>query len=167
MLAAIIQNLQNVTPKPKPLPMVKIDRGGGGALWPRYEIVDIIAATAAFPELAGEDPVARAARRTRWIGEALPRIKEERERREAAAFLAGAELGGRAATEALPPHAQLSLEKMIEVIDKVRAQAAADAPPVPRARGQYSASSGTDIAGVLLVGVLIGGAIGLAIRKRR
>src|ERR1700752_1348495 len=97
MLIALIANLQNV--QPQRLPPVNGDRGGGGPSWPRYEIIDIIAAISAFPEIAGEHPVARAARRHRWIGEALPGIKEAREKREAAAFLAGAAVGDAAAEE--------------------------------------------------------------------
>ena len=57
MLAAIIANLQNV-PQPTKLPQIKIDRGGGGQSWPRYEIVDIVAAAATFMEVSGEEPAA-------------------------------------------------------------------------------------------------------------
>jgi hypothetical protein len=93
MLASIITNLQNVKPvRPAKLPLVKIDRGGGGPSWP-YAAVDILAAIQAFPEVAGEDPGARAVRRARWIGWALPKIREARERREAGVFLTGTQLG--------------------------------------------------------------------------
>ena len=66
MLASIITNLQNIKPaRPAKLPLIKIDRGGGGPGWP-YDVVDILAAIQAFPEIAGEDPNARAVRRARW-----------------------------------------------------------------------------------------------------
>lgn len=102
MLASIIANLQNVEPvRPAKLPMVKIDRGGGGPSWPNYDIVDITSAIQLFPEIAGEDTLARAVRRLRWIGEALPYVKEARERREGAVFLAGGMLYEHGACELL------------------------------------------------------------------
>jgi hypothetical protein len=81
VLAAIIQNLQNgPQPSPKPrLPRVDIDRGGGGQLWPRYQIIDYIQAVGTFRELPNEHPVDRAARRTEHIGRELARIQERRE----------------------------------------------------------------------------------------
>lgn len=91
MLLPLIANNQNVVPAS--LPLVKIDRGGGGRRWPGYEIVDISAAIALFPEIAGEDAVSRAVRRARWLDEALPAIRDARERQRAAAFLAGIQVG--------------------------------------------------------------------------
>ena len=104
MLAAIIANLQNVQTEPLAkarLPTVIVDRGGGGgSLWPSFDSVDIMTATQLFPEVAGEDRFIRAVRRLKWIGEALPRIKEARERREAGVFLTAAQLGYAAGYEA-------------------------------------------------------------------
>jgi hypothetical protein len=172
MLAAILNNLQNV-PQPQPqLPTVHIDRGGGGQSWPRYEIVDIIAAISAFQEIPGEHPVVRAVRRQRWIGEALPGIKDARERREAAIFLAGAQLGAtteRAAAEETPGAAtaaiagKLSIEQMIKIVDEIRGINAAPIRPLPYGRG----SGGAGIMIGLVIGVAIGAAIVSKQRRRR
>lgn len=173
MLAAIIANLQNV-PQPTRLPpTVNIDRGGGGPSWPRYEIHDIISAINAFPEISGEHPVARAARRHRWIGEALPGIKEAREKREAAVFLAGAALATAAAEE---QHAaadaqraamdQLKIEQLVEIIDSVRqpARPVAVAVAVPHERG----GTGTSGIGLFIGGLVVGGLlVGMARSRRR
>ena len=153
------------------LTTVKIDRGGGGPLWGRYDIVDILTATQLFPEISGENPVARAVRRTRWIGEALPKIREAREKREAAAFLAGASLADAAAEER---HQQaeaaaeerrrlvdkLKIEQIVEIVDGVRAAAAP--APRPLSRGQ-SAAGASPIAIALAIGV--GVALGIAIGR--
>lgn len=145
MLAALLTNLQNDVVAQPQSSTIYIDRGGGGQSWPRYEIVDIIAATAAFPEMAGEDSVARAVRRHRWIGEALPRIKEAREKREAAAFLAGAQLADAAVREEFAAAEKLSIEQMVQIIDEVRAAAkpspARVTPPIA-ARGRGVTSEG-------------------------
>lgn len=176
MLAAIIANLQNVQPQERPqLPTVKIDRGGGGQSWPHYDIVDIIAAAATFVEISGEDPITRAVRRHRWIGHALPFVKEARDKREATVFMAGAQLG--AATErAAAMEAemiansrvaalaeQLSIEQMI---NKLHGDARrGDAPPAqPRGRGDSAPGGGAAIVIGLIVGVAIGAAI---VGKRR
>ena len=96
MLAAIIQNLQNgPQPQPRPPQRMEFDMGGGGPLGPRYEIVDYMSAIGSFAEVAGEHPVARAARRTRHIADSLPLAKQAREsdqRLAAAAFTWGATL---------------------------------------------------------------------------
>jgi hypothetical protein len=56
MLASIIANLQNVPQAEVRHPTINIDRGGGGPIWgQRYDIVDILAASQTFPEIAGED----------------------------------------------------------------------------------------------------------------
>jgi hypothetical protein len=178
VLAAIIANLQNV-PQPTKLPPVHIDRGGGGPSWPRHDIIDIIAAINTFPEIHGEHPVARATRRHKWIGEALPGIKEAREKREAAAFLAGITLGDAAAEER---HAaadaataaqrtamdQLKIEQLIEIIDSVRGVAltpvAVRAPLVDR--GARAAS--VDGLGFFIGGLLAGGLlVGITLARRR
>jgi hypothetical protein len=168
MLAAIIANNQNV-PQPSKLPTVKIDRGGGGQSWPRYEIVDIIAAAATFMEISGEEPAARAARRHRWIGQALPFVKEAREKREAAAFLTGAQVGAAAEREAAMAAAkseaaiiadELSLEQMIKIVDDVRGVDAL--AQLPRDRG--GTSNG---AGALVIGLVVGVALGVALVGKR
>ena len=148
MLVALIANNQNVTPGK--LPTIQVDRGGAGPLWPGgYDIVDIGEASALFPEVAGEHPVARAVRRTRWIGEALPRIREARERQRAAAFLVGAHVG------------QMALDA------DVRAQIAAAEARAEAAEAELAASSGSGI-GTLLVagGILLGVALLLRARAR-
>jgi hypothetical protein len=172
MLAALLANNQNVSIPATP-PMVKIDRGGGGQSWPGYEIVDIIAALRAFPEALGEHPVARAARRMRFIEEALPQIKGARESREGAAFLMGAEIGTRAlmaeiaaAADAAAAadeerHRELDLKQMIAAFDTIAEMRA----KAPRSRGQ-TAPGGIGIGSVLLL-VGIGVGIGWAISRRR
>jgi hypothetical protein len=165
VLAAIIANNQNV-PQPTKLPQIKIDRGGGGQSWPRYEIVDIVAAAATFMEISGEEPAARAARRHRWIGQALPFVKEAREKREAAAFLAGAQVADRAAREEFAAAEKLSIAQMIEIIDEVRG---ADAPaPALVLRDRGEAAEGADVGGAAIaLGLVLGGvAIGIAIARR-
>jgi hypothetical protein len=176
MLAAIIANLQNV--QPTKLPTIKIDRGGGGQSWPRYEIVDIVAAAASFVEISGEDPAVRAARRHRWIGQALPYVKDAREKREAAAFLAGAQVGAAAEREAAEAKAaatttarseaaaladKLSIEQMIKIVDEVRGIEAL--VPLRRDRGASSGAAGGIVIG-LVVGVVLGVAI-VGSRRRR
>jgi hypothetical protein len=165
VLAAIIQNLQSAQPaRPAALPTVKIDRGGGGPSWPSYQIVDIAAAIAAFPEIVGEHPVARAARRQKWIGEALPRIREARERREAGAFLSGVQLG--AATQAqvdadaAAATDRLKIEQVVQIIDAVRAETAHAA----RRRDR-----GADAPGLIGPAILFGGiglVVGVALARR-
>lgn len=168
MLAALIANNQNV-PQPTELPMIKIDRGGGGQSWPRYEIVDIVAAAATFMEISGEEPAARAARRHRWIGQALPFVKEAREKREAAAFLAGAQVADRAVREEFAAAEKLSIEQMIQIIDEVRGTDAIVAPSpalVPRDRG---GAAEVDVGGAAIaLGLVLGGiAIGVALSNTR
>lgn len=159
MLAAIIANLQNVNPPgptPRP-PTVKIDRGGGGPLWGwGFDIVDIGRALDAFREIPGEHPVARAARRTRHVGEYLHGAREQRERREAAAFLAGAALAESAAEERITAAetrtSEASIRELITIVDEVRAAA------MPRRaalqRGQHE-GSGAGIAIGLGIGALV------------
>jgi len=155
MLVPLIANNQNVVPAV--LPLVKIDRGGGGAQWPGYQIVDLVQGLALFPEIAGEDTVARAVRRKRFLDEILPRLKEAREGREGAVFLAGAQVGWQAALEQLALDDRLSQEEAIRAFDAARAKVA-PAPAAP--------SSGIGFGGaLLLVGLGIG--IGLGIARRR
>ena len=148
MLASIIANLQNLPQAEVRPPTINVDRGGGGPLWgPRYDIVDILAAAQSFPEISGEHPVARAVRRTRWIGEALPKIREARERRDAAMFLAGATIADAAAEERHKLIDRLKIEQLVEIIDEVRGAAAVTsvartAPsPISRPRGCSGPSS--------------------------
>ena len=173
MLASIIANLQNVPQLPATarLPVVKIDRGGGGGpSWPSYDVVDIMTAVQLFPEIAGEDQVTRVVRRMRWIGEALPRIKEAREKREASAFLAGAKLADAAAEERHRLVDQLKIEQLVEIIDEVRGTSVANqkpAPPPPndtKPRGQYAQTSTLSV-GTIAVALGVGIAIGFMLRK--
>lgn len=168
MLGALLQNNNNTQPaeSPRRLPIVNIDRGGGGGSWPRYDIVDIFTAISAFPEIAGEDSLTRAARRHRWIGEALPAIKEAREKRDAVAFLVGATLADAAAEER---HAaadaqrdlmdQLKIEQLVDIIDSVR-----NAAPPSRPHERDDGSG----AGLFFGGLVVGGIIvGIALANRR
>lgn len=143
--------------------------------WSRHDIVDIAAAAAIFPEIAGEDPITRAQRRLRWIEEVLPHIQETREKREAVTFLMGAQLADAAAQdhlaareqgldakakdltakeEALAAKEKLSLEQLNQIIDEVRTERAKASPKI-----------GTAIAISLVVGATIGAA--LMSRRRR
>ena len=177
MLIALIANLQNQPqPQPAKLPVVKIDRGGGGQSWPYYEIVDIVAAAATFMEISGEDPVARAVRRHRWIGQALPLVKEAREKREAVAFLAGATLADAAAEERHAAQNKLRIEQIVEIIDDVRGAAAAVATPPavtvakvqPERGDRADRAAGTDGGiGLFIGGLVVGGLlVGIALAKR-
>ena len=159
MLLALIANNQNVAAS-QALPTVKVDRGGGGALWgTRYDIIDIVAAASTFPEISGEDPVARAVRRTKWIGDALPHVKEAREKRDAAVFLAGAQFADAAARAELREAHQFTveqLEQLIQILDEVRGPA----KPVPAPAQNFGG------AGIVLGLVLGGMAIGVALGRR-
>lgn len=153
------QNSAAVAPSSEKLPTIKIDRGGGGgARWPGYDVVDIVGALRAFPEIAGEHPVVRAARRLRFVDSALPGIKEARERREAAIFLMGAAVGDRAAEER---HRELDLRQMIALYDAVVEARATRS----RSRGETLPSGIGLGGGLLLLGLGVG--IGLAIARRR
>lgn len=183
MLAALIafQNKRaRVQPQPR-LPTIKIDRGGGGGqLWSRsYDVVDVIAAAAAFPENPNESDFDHTVRRLRWIAEALPRVKAEREQREAYAFMAGAQLGASAEREAQTERAKaeqaarvreltaaiadkLSLEQMIQIVDEFRK------PPVRAleiSRGQRGGPAGSGV--VLAIGLVVGTLLGVAITGKR
>jgi hypothetical protein len=187
MLAALLENNNNTQPSPRPsprLPTVRIDRGGGGPSWPSYEITDIIAAISAFQEVPGENPVARAVRRHRWIGDALPGIKEAREKREAATFLLGATLASAVASE--EHHAvldqlkaeaaavdaqraimdQLKIEQLVEIIDSVRGEPSI---ATAKARTQIERGERGDHAGGfgIFVGIVGGIAVGLLIGSTR
>jgi len=173
MLASIIANLQNV-PQPEVArrpPMIKIDRGGGGGpSWPNYDIVDIMTAVRLFPEIADENPVARAVRRRMWIGEALPHIKEARERREASAFLAGAVVADAAAEERHRLIDQLRVEQLVEIIDEVRGivdQSARSRADVARGArdDKYERGGAGFVAAALAIGVI--GAVALIGRRSR
>jgi len=184
MLAALLENNNNARQQPtfKVDPRASGGRSrhniidGGGEQPQRYNIVDIIAAAAAFPEIVGEDPVTRTARRHRWISEALPYIKEAREKREAAAFLAGARLADAAAEERHAAQDQLKIEQIIEIIDEVRATTtpAVQTLPIPRSqalmRGPHERggrSPGGHGFGLFVGGLVVGGLlVGLALRKR-
>lgn len=166
MLVALLQNNNNAQPQPQPrLPTINIDRGGGGPSWPRYDIVDIITAAATFPEVAGEDSVRRAARRQKWIGDALPRIKDMREKQNAAAFMMGAQLADAAAAERYSLQDQLKIEQLVAIIDDVRRES----QPRPQALAvQPRAQQAGPGIGLFVGGLLVGGIlVGLALRKRR
>ena len=161
VLASIIANLQNLPQAEVSPPVVKIDRGGGGPLWgPGYDVVDILAAAQSFPEVAGEDPIARTVRRLRWIGEALPKIKEAREKREGGAFLTGVQFGYGAGYDAAVAERSPARERpQAGAITPVRA------PVMPRRapdRGQHEGSGGTGF----IVAALAIGAVALIARRR-
>jgi hypothetical protein len=189
VLAAIIANLQNQEqPQPEPRPFRWQSRSAGRSnrdgdqSWPNYEIVDIIAALAAFQEIPGEHPGARAARRHRWIGEALPGISEARKKREAATFLMGAALAEAAAKDQHAEEqratkerhasemkllAELKIEQIVEIIDSVRGPAASTALAAPVAPARGVRASGAGIGAGLLIGGLGGLLIGMALTKQR
>jgi len=159
VLAALIafQNEGRIQPRP---PMVRVDRGGGGALGPRYEIVDYIAVLAAFPEVAGEDPVSRAARRQRFLEEGLPLAKAARDRRDGAIFLAGAQLGEMAAAERFAAERERVVAEAFDAAMR-EIRLATPAPP-PAAR-----SSGSGVLLAAALGVGAGIAIGILLARRR
>lgn len=171
MLAALLQNNNNARAEERP-PMVKIDRGGGGPIWPRYDVIDVAAAIAAFPEVAGEDSVVRAARRTRWIGQALPLIKEAREKREAAAFLTGVAIGaadpGRTvAEEVAAASVDLAgdrIAQLVAIIDDVRANSA---PSKVRQERAAASRGGAAKVGLFVGGLILGGLAVALIRRGR
>lgn len=166
MLAAIIANLQNDQPQPKPRRMLRIDRGGGGPSWPGFQLVDIVGALEAFQEIPGEHPVARAARRHHHVGEHLNGVRETREAREAAAFLAGATIAQMAANEQLF-ESEAELDRVVAAYDSLRAaiqDAQADlASPNPWAEPEVARGGG---AAALVVGIAIGVTVGLLARRR-
>jgi len=153
----------------------RIDGDNGEQHW-QYNIVDVIAAAAIFPEVTGEDPAARAARRIRWISEALPYIKEAREKREAAVFLAGTQLGAATERAEIEAAQKLSIAQLIQIIDEVRATPSPPVPllrplPKPACRGRGTAgldfSNATIAIGLVLGGVVIGSLISGARKRRR
>ena len=184
MLAALLQNNNNgrqTQPGFKVDPRSSVGRSRHDSSdeqrWGRHDVTDVIAAAAVFPEIAGEDPAARANRRVRWIGEALPLIRDAREKREAAAFLSGVQLGAAAERAEREASEKISIEQLIQIIDEVRATAPVTAvdkqkhpTPVPHSRG---AGAGRDVSGpmvalgLLLGGVMIGSLISGKSRRRR
>jgi hypothetical protein len=100
VLAALIANNQNVIRRIAVDPARAVERRSpkisldvGRSSRSTYDDVDLAEALRLFPEIAGEHPIVRTARRARWIGEALPKVREARERERAAAFLTGAAIG--------------------------------------------------------------------------
>lgn len=147
MLITLLNNNNNIIPTS--LPKVIVDRGGGGPQWPGYDIVDIQGALASFTEVAGEHPVARAVRRQAHIGQHLDSMRERRERREGAAFMAGAMLAENASQE--------KIDALLQQIEAMKAPA-----PVRQE------SSGIGIGAGLLIlgaGVVLGVAIAKAMSK--
>jgi hypothetical protein len=186
VLATVIANLQNVPPAETRPPMVVVDRGGGGGpLWStRYDFADIMTAVQLFPEIAGEDSALRVVRRLRWIAEALPQIKDAREKREAVVFLAGAVVGDAAAEERHRATVaaederrsladQLKIEQLVTIIDEVRgAQQPVEVPvraprSISRGRGSDSGASPFAILAALGVGVGIWVAVSKGLRQAR
>jgi hypothetical protein len=177
LLAALIANNQNVVvhktdrdhPRANESFSVKIDRSGGRSSRARYQAVDIVDTLRTFPEFVGEHPVTRAQRRARWIEEVLPGIREARERREAAVFLLGAEVGARAAEERHQEERrqEIDVAHMVAIYDEIAGARAR----LPRDRGDPG--SGAPGLGSMLALIGIGVGIGLAIghlghpRRRR
>lgn len=162
MLVALIANNQNVVVPSVSLglPTIKIDRGGGGgARWPGYNVVDISAALATFPEIAGEHPVTRVARRMRFLDEVLPRIRDTRENREASAFLVGAEIGRRALLAELANEVAAFRARELPV---ARAPGPELEEELPRGR-----RGGGSLWPLAIAGIAIVGAIAIAKHKSR
>jgi len=150
MLAALIA-FQNSSAQPRPS-TVKIElRGGGGPRIPMYDIVDYVAAIATFPEVAGEDSIARAARRQRFLEHHLPRIKAIRERRESAMLLTGATLANLAAEE------RFAAER-----ERIAAEAFESAARELRA----SRSNSSAVTAAAICGVGAGVILGIALARR-
>jgi hypothetical protein len=168
MLLALLQNNQNVIPVQPVLPKVIIDRGGGGQVYPWFDIVDIHASLSSFIEISGEDPVVRAKRRHEHIRDTVGVIRDRRERREGAAFLAGATLAESAAQE--------RIDELLREIDtmRLRETCAAMTPiaaPVrtPMRRGNYAAASSSGSSGIMGPLLLVAGgvALGIMIARRK
>lgn len=159
MLIALIANNQNAPTAVGRPPTVHVDRGGGGPLWgTRYDIIDIVAAASTFPELSGEDSVVRAVRRTKWISDALPHVKEAREKHDAAVFLAGAQFADAAARAERHQFTLAEIEKLVRIIDDVRNVAPVQSKQ--QALGGYAIALG--------LGLVLGGiTIGVAISRRQ
>jgi hypothetical protein len=157
VLAALLANNQNIAARPGTL---YFDHGGGGALGPRYDIVDYLNVLQAFEEIPGEHPVVRAARRQRHVVEWIDGFRELRERREAVAFMAGATLAEGAAAE---KHAatQAELATLIATLDQVRGHA--EPSSVPRG-DRFGSGVGIGIG----IGIAIAGAVavGFALGRR-
>jgi hypothetical protein len=185
MLAALLQNNNNAQPlrtsfKVDPRASAghsRLDINDPPAQPPQsaqqfFDIADIVAAAAVFPEVASEDPITRMARRVRWISEALPFIKDAREKREAAVFLAGAHLADAAAEERHAAQTQLKIEQIVEIIDAVRRETAPVIPAVasPQPCGSHErghSRGGGNTLGIFVGGLLVGGLlVGHALRKR-
>ena len=145
--------------------------------WQGYDPADVVTASATFPRIPGEDPIAQAARLQRWIAEALPYVKAARERRDAVVFLTGAQLADAAAeerhsseVEALnKQHAseiRAAEERHAALINNVRREAAvtAPAPIVGNARGRRSSGGGV---GLFVGGLLVGGLIAASLLRKR
>lgn len=164
MLAAIIANLQNVQPQPSRLSTIKIDRGGAGPSWPGYDIVDIMGALNSFRERPGEHPVARAARRHAHVGEHLDALKQTREKREAAAFLAGAMLATVESAERFEAMQKLQVSELVAIIDSVRMPPTPPpAEPIAYERGTHHSETGGGIGPALFLGGIV---IGLLLARR-
>jgi len=161
MLAALIafQNEGRVTPQPS---TIKIElRGGGGPRIPMYDIVDYLAAVATFPEIAGEDSVAKAARRERWLTEQLPLIRERRERREGAAFLAGAAVATSTAEAAAEEALRARILRVMADMNAEEARANA------RANARDRSTHGNPIGPLVALSGAVAIVAALATRKRR
>jgi len=159
VLAALLANNQNVV-RPG---ILQFDHGGGGAIGPRYDIVDYVSALQTFQEIPGEHPVARVARRQRHVVEHVEGFRQLRERREGAAFLAGATLAESAAAEQMDA-LQGELARVIAALDeandrRLRAEAELDSRG-----GRFASGVGVG----LVLGMTCGVALGtlLASRKR-
>ena len=174
MLAALIQNnnARAVQPGFRVNPRAdagrsrsaagEVGRDGAAAGRVYYNLVDVLAAAASFPEVIGEDPATRAARRLRWISEALPLVQEEREKREAAAFVAGIQLGAAAvhAGAADREAAESAVEQPAEIrATPSPAELSAKAVPAAIPRGRGATGNLGIVVGLILGGVAIGCAI--------
>jgi hypothetical protein len=157
VLISLLQNNNNIIPATVALPTVIVDRGGSGPQWPGYDIVDIQGALSSFVEISGENPIARAVRRQAHIGQHLDALRDRRERREGAAFLAGAALAESAAQEKIS-----DLLRQVSVLKTTPVPAPAPASLLaPQKRGT-SSDFGLG-AGLFLLGAGI--VIGIAISK--
>jgi hypothetical protein len=179
MLAALLQNNNNnaqVQPQPWTVKNVRDSAGPSRSYTEppqpppeaHYNIADIAAAASTFPEIAGEDPATRAARRVQWISGALPFVKEAREKQAAAAFMVGAQLADAAAEARHAIQDQLKIEQLIAIIDEVRGDTkVAPSPPRQPMRGERVRGTGGSGVGLFVGGLVVGGIlVGLALSSK-
>jgi hypothetical protein len=159
VLAAIISLLQD-QPQPRPTPKAPLvfDMGGGGAIGPRYELIDYLNALGTFREIAGEHPVARAQRRTEHVGRELARGATDRESLERAMAI-GVLIGA-----GLERKAQAERERELAAADAAKAVLAI-VQPMPQMERRPPRADSEIGAGGMLALLAIGAGISIALTR--